>query len=157
MPKCASLVVALTAVALAGCGSSAPSQATFIKQADAICAKGDTQFKSVRQPQVYGLPQQQILANLSAYVDQVLPVTQRVIDQLKGLGQPSANQGLLHRYFAALDQAVANLHQLSTAAKRNDLPSVLKGVRALKATQPDQLAKQYGFKTCAGSGATAGR
>jgi len=156
MPKCAPLVVALAALLMTGCGSSAPSQPAFIKQADGICAKGDARFKSVRQPQVNGLPQQQILANLSTYVDQVLPLTQHIIDQLKGLGQPSANQGLLHRYFAALDQAEANLHQLSAAAKRNDLPAVQKGVQSLNANQPDQLAKQYGFKTCGGTGA-AGR
>ncbi len=157
MPKCAPLVAALAALLVAGCGSSAPSQATFIKQADAICAKGAAQFKSVRQPQSNGLPQQQILANLSTYVEQVLPLTQHIIDQLKRLAQPSANRGLLHRYFTALDQAEANLHQLSTAAKRNDLPAVQKGVRALNANQPDQLARQYGFKTCGGTGGAGGR
>lgn len=151
MPKCALLAAALTALIVAGCGSSAPSQATFIKQADAICAKGDAQFKNVRQPQTVGLSQQQVLANIGTYVVQILPLTQHIIDQLKGLAQPSANQGLLHRYFAALDQAQANLRELSVAAKRNDVPGVRKGVQGLKTNQPQQLAVQYGFKSCGGA------
>lgn len=140
------------ALLLSACGSSGPSKATFIAQADAICTKADTAIKAVPVPQLAGVPRQQILTGLSGYIDQVLPVARRVIGQLRGLQQPSQDQDLLHRYLAALDTAVADLAGLSQAAKAGNDTELRAAEAALNANQPDKFARQYGFKRCGGAG-----
>jgi hypothetical protein len=145
------------ALLLAGCGSSGssggPSKATYVSQADAVCAQGDVQIQSVPKPQLTG-SSAQILKNLGSYVDQVLPLAQNVITRLKALKQPSSDRALLQRYFASLDDAVAKLRTLSTAARAGDAKGVQAGANALNSTQPDALARQYGFKRCGGTGGT---
>jgi hypothetical protein len=146
----------LCVAVLAGCGSggsSGPSKASYVSQADAICSRGDVQIQSVPKPQLTG-SSAQILKNLGSYVDQVLPLAQNVITRLKALKQPSSDHALLQRYFASLDDAVAKLHTLSTAARAGDAKGVQAGANALSSTQPDTLARQYGFKRCGGTGGT---
>ena len=144
--------LALAAVlTVGGCGSSGPSKSSYIHQADAICSSGDTQIQAVPKPQLTG-SSAQILKNLSAYVDQVLPVAQGVINKLRALKQPDADHEVLTRYFASLDDAVVKLRSLSAAARTGDAKAVQSGANALNSSQPDVLARQYGFKRCGGTG-----
>ena len=77
-----------------------------------------------------------------------------MIAQLRGLQQPSPDQDLLHRYFAALDTAVADLARLSQAAKTGNDSELRAAEAALNANQPDKFARQYGFKRCGGTGSS---
>jgi hypothetical protein len=149
------IAVALAAV-LSACGSSAPSKKAFITKADAICARGDTQTRAVPLPPTSGLTKAQVYAKLGSYIDEVVPVAQNVVGQIKALDQPSDNQALLHRYYAALDDGIAKLRALSAAAKHADTRALESAIAALRSSQSAQLARQYGFKDCATStGATA--
>lgn len=149
------IACAVCVLGLSACGSSGTSKADYVKQADAICAKGDAQIKAVPMPLLTGAPAT-ILKNLGTYVDRVLPVAQHVIGQLKALKQPSADKAVLQRYYAALDDAVARLGKLSVAAHQGDAKAVQSGAQALNSAQPDTLARQYGFKRCGGTGGTTG-
>lgn len=145
----------LAALALGACGgSSGTSKSSYINRADAICAKADTQINGVPKPQLTGT-QAHILKGLGVYVDRVLPVVHGVVGQLKGLSQPSADQAILRRYFAALDDAVTRLQNLSAAIRRGDVKAVQAEATALNNAQPDALARQYGFKRCGGTGGAA--
>lgn len=152
-----SVAAALAVTGLfAGCGgSSSPSKASYIQKADAICASGDAQIQSVPKPQLTG-SSAEILKNLSTYVDQVLPVAQGVITKLKALPQPSSDHAALTRYFASLDDAVVKLRTLSAAARSGNTKAVQAGASALGSSQPDTLARQYGFKRCGGAGGAGG-
>jgi hypothetical protein len=148
-------LIAMAVVAvLSACGSSGPSKKDFISRADAICARGDSQIKSVPLPQTTGLSAPQIYANLGSYVDRLLPVAQKVIVQIKALKQPSDNQALLHRYYASLDSGIVKLQALSTAAKQANKQGLQTAITGLRDTQPAQLARQYGFRTCGSTAAT---
>jgi hypothetical protein len=150
------LIAVALVVVLSACGSSAPSKKDFISRADAICARGDSQSKAVPVPQTTGLTRAQVYAKLGSYIDEVVPVAEKVVGQIKALEQPSDNQALLHRYYASLDDGIAKLHALSAAAKQANTPALQSVVTALKTSESAQLARQYGFKTCATSTGAAG-
>lgn len=150
----AGLALAGTLV-LAGCGSNGTSKADYIKQADAICARANATITAIPRPNLTtaATPAEQarVFSALSTYVDRITPPLQQTVSQLKALKQPSADKALLKRYFAALDQAIAELHQVSAAAHKGDVSGVRAGALALQNTQPDALARQYGFKRCGGT------
>ena len=150
------LASALVGALLVGCGgSSGPTKAAYIQKADAICARGDTQIQSVPKPQLTG-GSAQIIKSLGDYVDKVLPYAQNVVTQLQALQRPAADQAVLKRYFTSLQDAVGKLRTLAAAARSGNAAAVQAGAKALSSTQPDTLARQYGFKRCGGTGGSSG-
>src|SRR3954468_5971053 len=87
-----SMVMAL-AVALAACGSSGGSKALskdeFVKQADAICKAGEAKIAKVTA----GLTKSPSLAQIkTAYVDDLVPLFQDEVDELRALAPPAADK-----------------------------------------------------------------
>ena len=146
--------VIMAAVVLSACGSSAPSKASFIAKADAICASGDAQIKAVPTPPLTGT-QSSKLAALGRYVERVVPVARGVITRLKALAQPTQDRALLQQYLNALDVAAAHLDALGAAASTGSAAAVAARAGALRADHPDTFALRYGLKVCGESQSAA--
>lgn len=155
--RLAALAVLLLIVTLAaGCGSSssgsgngAPSltKAEFIKQGDAICARGQEKFageveaftkkKKLNPSGPLSKAQQEELIR-AVFV----PSLQAQADELEKLGVPSGEE----------DQADALVEELHGAlSEAEDDPSVLIGPPSGSLVKAAALAKQYGFKVCLSS------
>jgi hypothetical protein len=142
------LCCALTAaVLLAGCGGSQYSRHDFITQADAICAGALRQARSITPGTA-----------LPTYLADYVPVLESEASQLQALRRPpdtARDRATLERYFAALQQTVAEYRQLLAAARSGDQQTLISTEAALGSSQLYSLASSYGLSSCGTPGSTA--
>jgi hypothetical protein len=142
------LCCALTAaVLLAGCGGSQYSRHDFITPADAICAGALRQARSITPGTA-----------LPTYLADYVPVLESEASQLQALRRPpdtARDRATLERYFAALQQTVAEYRQLLAAARSGDQQTLISTEAALGSSQLYSLASSYGLSSCGTPGSTA--
>lgn len=133
-----------SALAAAGCGSSddGPSKAEFVKQADALCAKGDKQIAVVAKKSFSG--GQPSKTQVVAFVkDTAVPKTREEVHAIKKLDPPKGDEDKVN---AITDAADAGLQKLES----NPALGAQQGA-ADPLAKASKLAKAYGLKKC-GSG-----
>jgi hypothetical protein len=138
----------VAALALGACGSSYKglSKAEFAKQAVAICTKTETKLSKFGAS--FG-SDPTIAQVKAAYKDQLIPVLNDEIDQLRALKPPKADRKTISKM---LDDLTTGIGQASD--KINSLTSTkqlesLDEPPALKAA--DKEAKAYGLGKCSDS------
>lgn len=156
------LLVAPIAVVAACGGSDAPitpvdaqttdaaatiSKREFIERGDAICAEANA-----------------AIANLSAggtsdpqtLLSQERAITEGMLSSLRSLGTPAQTQGVLNRFYTALNQEVAILERQQTALERADGPAFTALGTELSTARSDALvaSQEYGFTRCGQAGTT---
>jgi hypothetical protein len=143
----ASLAVALvaTAAACGGGGGERLSQEEFKKQANAICEKYDTRIQALQSP---SSP-----AEVSGFVDKVIPLLQQGISELRALKPPAEAEDDYDRMLDETEKAVPAARKLADAAAENDGAAVQEALaEARKADQAsDEIAAQLGLTGCASS------
>jgi hypothetical protein len=155
------IVSAAAAVALgaAGCGggggdasgAGAPSsdEQAFIKQADAICAKGEKQVaaeftaflktKSIKE-NGGGQSRNEASANELEVAEKIgIPALRRQIDELETLEAPPAKRSKVEAYFEAANGETKSVEKE---------PLSLFGVPGVVFKESDRVAKEIGFKVC---------
>jgi hypothetical protein len=155
----ATVVLALAAVGCGGGnsgsagsaaeGSSAASTQEFIKQADAICSKGEKQTEAefaafLKKNNIKGEGQGQSRSEASAHelevVEEIaIPALHRQLDELRALEVPSADHSKVEAYFDATDEEIK---------KSEGNPRSLLGLAATVFAKSDKAAKEIGFKVC---------
>lgn len=154
--------VALAAVALAviamGCGggddedgsdggeatASAPlSKSEYIKQVDAVCAKGgkESEAEFTRFVKSKAIAKgQQLNADQIAEVgsDILVPALKKQADQIAALEPPPADVDQIDEYFTGIDAAIRELEENPEEAK----------FTAKLFADTDKIAQKYGFKVC---------
>jgi hypothetical protein len=143
-------VVAVVAALASGCGGDSGgggqlSTEEFRQQANAICAKYNEKIKALESP---SSPEE-----ISGYVDQVVPLLQQGISELRGLRAPAESQDDFDRMLDETEKAIPAAQQLGEAAANNDAAAVQ---RALKSGQQadaasDEIATDLGLTRCASS------
>jgi hypothetical protein len=149
----AGLIPAVVAVAVAlasGCGGDSGgdgqlSTGEFRQQANAICAKYNEKIKALESP---SSPEE-----IGSYVDQVVPLMQKGISELRALRAPAESQDDFNRMLDETEKAIPAAQQLGEAAANNDAAAVQ---RALKTGQQadaasDRIATDLGLTGCASS------
>jgi hypothetical protein len=157
------LLLAAPVAVVAGCGggSDAPitpvdaqtnaaptiSKRVFIERGDAICAEANA-----------------AIANLSAggttdaqtLLSQERAITEGMIGSLRSLGTPAQTQGVLNRFYNALNNQVTILERQQTALERDDAPALSTLTIELSTARSDALlaAQEYGFTRCGQAGTT---
>lgn len=100
-----SLSLAL-ALGLAGCGGDADdvapviAKADYLEQGNTICSEGNNALDAIGD----NLDQNDTEAVLAAIKDQVVPLVQDQIDDLRALGYPAGDKTLLEGYFSDTEE-----------------------------------------------------
>lgn len=134
-------VVLVLGIAAVGCGGGDDdtlTKAQFIKQADAICAKGNKRIDAAAK-EIFTTKQQPSKAQLTTFAtDTLIPDIQRQVDEVRALNEPSDDEDEVNAF---LDSAQAELD------KGKEDPLYITSDKSFSET--NQLGKQYGFKVCA--------
>jgi hypothetical protein len=143
------------ALLAAGCGSSGGSTSTasitkaeFIKQADAICAKGNKQIQTEIQAysKKVGLSgnTQPTNAQVTEIANTILvPSVQSQHDDIGALGAPSGQESQVNAILAAVQDGIDQAKKdPTTLLKSNDTTFA----------KANQLAKDYGLTVCGSNG-----
>jgi len=139
------MAVALAA-AVAGCGgdddsgstAAAPTKAQFVKEADAICAKGNEEISAqIKESGIDGEPSE---AQLIEVVEEiVIPETAKQGEQISELTPPEGDEETVEEITTALAEGVAEAEEDPAAVTAGgDGPF----------TEATDLAKAYGLTVC---------
>jgi hypothetical protein len=144
---CLAGICALAAAVAIGCGSSddnAPTKAAFIKQADAICKKGNQEIN--KQAHAYfkevGLTRHEkpTKEQVTHLADQILiPSVQKQVDGVEGLTPPKGDEDQVQAVTDAANSAID---------KGKQDPASLLSNKTDPFKKANQLAKSYGLKVC---------
>jgi hypothetical protein len=147
-----SLVLAVCALALAGCGGSGGerlSRAEFVAQADAICRKYEARLDALGQPTN--------VAGLRSFADKALPIARAGRDELDDLQPPEELDETYDAWLEQGDEAIDIVERLRDAAQEGDQAEI--GRIALDAQRTDaesnRLGRELGFKQCGETAAPA--
>jgi hypothetical protein len=136
-------LVPLTLVlgALAGCGGGSDDRLTkdeFLKQGNAICAKGDKQIETAAG-KAFATPDNPTKAEVVTFAKTVvLPTVQDEVDELRALSPPKEDEA---RIDEILDKAQAALDKLRAN------PALLVSDTGFE--EANRLAGAYGLTACA--------
>jgi hypothetical protein len=154
------LIAVLTAAAaivliVAGCGggsdsssdSSSLSKAQFIKQADAICEKGNKENEAEFEEfaKEHGLSEKKEPSKAvqeEAISEIVAPSVGKQIEEIDALGAPEGDEGKIEAMVAAVEEGVEEIEANPGSLTEGKNP-LAKG---------SKLAKEYGLKTCGEEG-----
>jgi hypothetical protein len=146
MPRRTSLLSAgaalATTAALAGCGSSGPSKADFVKKADALCTQTNKQH-----------PPKPPLPNAKAAVAQAqeeIGIRQALDKKLKALDIPKDVKSDFDAYSAQTAKIIALVERQKGDAAANDEKKYTQDSQAFNslATAREAIAKRIGFTVC---------
>jgi hypothetical protein len=133
----ATLAVAIVVVGCGG-GEDHLTKAEFIRQADAVCKKGNDQINKVAN-QTFD-KKQPSQADLNKFAtDTLIPTVQTELDGVRDLNPPSEDEDQVN---ALLDEAQAALD------KGKQDPAALTSSNADPFKKANQLTKDYGLKEC---------
>jgi hypothetical protein len=143
-------LVAALSLSPAGCGGSAPNRQDVIARGNAICAGTLRAIRAVAPPASGGSS----LAELSGYLQEVLPIVEKEVRSIQALPQPAQDRAELDRFIAAEADSGASYRALAAAAAHGDRSGVTEALARLRSAPAPALAAQYGLTACAASGAT---
>jgi hypothetical protein len=142
------LAILSLALAITACGSSSSSDSTtttlskaeFLKQGNAICAKGNKQINQIAS-QTFPKNKKPTPAQVTQFTAQTVPVIQQQIDGVKALGAPAGDS-------ATVDQITSDAQASLDKVKKNP-QAFLQGDPFKKANQESTA---YGLTACGGGG-----
>ncbi len=145
------VVLGFTALALAaaaaGCGGGDRlSQAEYVKQADAICAKYEERLDA--------LPQPKSTADLKTLVDKGLPIAREGNAELNELKPPEDLEAKVEEWHKRNDRNLELIEELGQAAEDGDEEKIqtLASEADENESQADRLARELGLEDCAEDG-----
>lgn len=146
------LLVAVAAIAMivAGCGGSSDSsestssltKAEFVKQGNAICAKGNKEIQEGFEEfeQEVGSQKQPTKAQLTEAIETiVLPAVSRQVEGVKDLGAPSGEEAKVEAITDSAEEALE---------KGEEDPAALTTEKADPFAKANELANEYGLTKC---------
>lgn len=139
------LTFAAGAVALvaAGCGGEERlSQEEFQKQGNAICAKYDEQIEEIGTPTS--------VEEVPVYVNKVLPIVERQIEDMKELNPPERDQEAFDEMIAEAEKTVEAGRDLGEASEASDDAAIEKALNEGNSAsdRADQHATELGLTDC---------
>jgi hypothetical protein len=161
MPKRSVSFVAVTvlALALAACsgGTDRLTKAELITQGDAVCKTFSDKAGPIGQD-ITAAPSADNLPQYATAFGQLESVFSDMIDSLKALSPPEADQSTWDSITSGLTSELAALREAKTAAESGDLTAF--NAAGTKIGQLDgetsKLATTYGFQVCGGGAGGSG-
>jgi hypothetical protein len=135
---------------LVACGSSndnstttALSKAAFLKQGNAVCAKGNKQINSAAH-KVFGPNKKPTKADETKFAtDTLIPSVQSQINAIKALGAPQGDEAKVTAIVTSAQSALDKIKADPTLAFQNKLDPFAKS---------NKLTTAYGLTACGGGG-----
>lgn len=136
---CASVVVLLAAGAAAGCGGEeALTKSEFLKQGNAICAKGTKKIEAAaKKTFAKGEPSKKEITKFAE--DEAIPAVEKQVSDLRELEPPKDDKDKVKKIVDSADGALS---------KAKDDPAILASDKDPFA-EANKLASDYGLKKCA--------
>jgi len=108
MRKTFAIAAAVAGLGVAGCGGDdeALTKAEFVKQGNAICAKGNAEIEKKVEELIAGGKEPDMDAQIAFFEDDVLPNLQGQIDDLGELTPPEADEGEVEAIIASAQEAI---------------------------------------------------
>ena len=140
----AGAIMALVALAVAGCGSDSSSSLTkaeMIKQGDAICKKADERQAANFKKYVAKKSQPGGKAGEEELIRTVgLPPLQEEVTELAELEAPSGDEVEVEAIIKAIEEGIEEGEE--------DPAAILETTAGSKFAEAEKLASAYGFKNC---------
>lgn len=144
MRRAVALVLAVTAVPAAGCGSSGPHQprAQYERRGDAICSRYTAAIGRLGRPAK--------LSDLGPYITKAVPLLSRTVGQLERLAPPDGGDDAHERFLEAARATLSRARDLRAAARRADGDAVqrLLGDAAKRSGELARAARATGLDAC---------
>lgn len=159
-------LVAIVGIALAACGDDSPSalsKAEFVEQADAICAATNAEvepiFEDFYSTAFAGMPEgpttetenQTIMEGFDGVLDEVTPIFERQVEDLRALGAPEADGETIEALLADFESAMTEMNEVADAAVAGD-EEAIHAMTAEDAQDPfsdvNARARDYGLTVC---------
>lgn len=137
--------LALTAVAVAGCGTKAPSKASYIVKANALCAAYNLKVKALGEP-VTGAGAQAT----GVYLGKAAALSAEETAKLQALPTPKGDKDTLVGLYARQASQVSELKAAVKALGANDTVSAEDSIKQLTDSGPglDKDFDAYGLTAC---------
>ncbi|MEJ7892716.1 MAG: hypothetical protein WKF94_08745 [Solirubrobacteraceae bacterium] len=142
MRKTFAIAAAVAGLGVAGCGGDdeALTKAEFVKQGNAICAKGNAELETKVEELLAGGKEPDMEAQIAFFEDEVLPIVQGQVDDLGGLTPPEADQGEVDELIASAQEAIDKAEEdLEAVAAAEEDPFA----------DANEKAEAYGLTECA--------
>jgi hypothetical protein len=136
------VIAAGAAIALSS-GSSGTSLASFVKQADAICANTRSQVDGADQTLTTAQQNDDAEAESSA-AQTILTLLHQEVGETEALSQPTQDSGLIKQLYSVDDQALSDLQTSVSQSNSQAFQEYLQ-----EANTSEQLLSQIGLTTCA--------
>jgi hypothetical protein len=137
------VAVAVTAAGCGGGGDDRLSQKELQTQANAICEKYDNKIQALGSP---SSPEE-----VSGFVDQVIPLLQQGVAELRALKPPADIEDDYDRMLDETEKAVPAARKLADAAEKNDAAALQEALAAARKADEasDEIATKLGLTGCA--------
>jgi hypothetical protein len=143
------------AIALAGCGSSAPSKAQYQAKADAICRDTRAQTAPLiseltAAAQSLSAASRSSAGELDSTLRQLHTTASGSLAKLRALAQPTGGHATIERFLGAFASIVGALDQAAASAQAGHLQQALAQLAAAESAsrQLASAAKDYGMADC---------
>jgi hypothetical protein len=138
---CSGVLLAVTAL-LAGCGSSGPSKADFVKKADAVCA----QTNKAHPPK----PNPKSPKEAAAQQAEEITIRRELDTKLKAVKPPDNLKKDFDAYNAGTQRIIAAIDKMRADAQANKEKKYAADSKVFEqeATSRERIAVKLGFKTC---------
>ena len=142
------LAGAMTSLVVAACGGGGgTSKASYIKKADAICAKGSKDSGEAAKGAIKD-PANPTPEEAHAALQKVIPIQKKGIADLEALKRPDADKGKLATIYAAVDKVAAAYEQAAQSPQASLALIKSSGTAQDPNVAANKLAADYGFKEC---------
>jgi hypothetical protein len=140
---------------VAGCGSSGGTTSTasiskveFLKQGNAICAKGNEQIEAqfeefTKENNLSKTEAPPKAVREEAAEDILIPAINQQVEEIKALGIPAGDEGEVEEIFATVEEAVE---------EGEGDPAALFGNEPGKFKEANKLSREYGLTVCGEGG-----
>jgi len=150
---CASALIA--ALAVAGCGSSAPTKSQYIAKADTICTTASAQtaplIHQVTEAAVaLGTGKASSVPQLASAITRLHEVAKTYLTQLEKLEQPSGEHAQIERFLTPFASVVSAIGQAASALQKGQAQQALGILEQVRpaSQQATAGAQAYGATSC---------
>ncbi len=134
----------LALVAGCGGGSDGPTEAEFVRQANAVCRDGAAKVSLVR------IPGRADVTSMPQAAAQVVAIQRHELDRLRALTAPKKDRTAVESWIALVDQTLDQADLSARAQRDGDISRALRANLngAALDRRADELAHRYGLAAC---------
>lgn len=135
-------------IGLAGCGSSAPSKAAYVKEANGVCAGFNSKLNNLP------MPTGNDAASIVAYLKKGDALAQQETTKLRSLTPPSGAKATVNSIYDAQEAEITDTKQIISRLQTGSGAGAQALLAELKAASgpANQKFDSYGLTTCGSGG-----